>query len=125
LERTLPTRSLRPCRAALRKKFARFPAELDNDQIVRFAQHTAEFIDGQSLSGFQRDPLSASEIRRGYYSGAFRKFSEILRRALKRKPDRRDLQHGMRKHFVRNFEREITFPDRLFRGSGEPKANFA
>jgi hypothetical protein len=31
----------------------------------------------------------------------------------------------MREHFVRDFEREITFPDRLFRGSGEPKAKFA
>jgi hypothetical protein len=69
--------------------------------------------------------LGASKIRRGDNSGAFRKFSEILRRALKRKPDRRDLQHRMREHFVRNFEREITFPDRLFRGSGEPKAKFA
>jgi hypothetical protein len=69
--------------------------------------------------------LSARKIGRRDHSGAFGKFGKILGRALKREPDGRDFQHRMREHFVRDFEREITFPDRLFSGSGEPKAKFA
>lgn len=63
----------------LQQGFTSFSRELGEDKIVGFTKQGGEFLPLQGVLGFQRDPLRASQVRRGDDAGALGELREIFR----------------------------------------------